>query len=218
MCSNAINCSTIVSETLMGCCIIHSARLALAVRLNSPQHGTVLFVISWSLHNQSHSGQLLISLETWGWLCSNNNDNSCRFSNPPPKLCRWHRGTLIYGQINNRSGHSCIRPSQGSLIFFIAIFNLWVSFRARCVQGSLFPSSISVDYAKWKQKPISTTHNGLCLLILYCADCKFSHYIWTTSITAAFTLPRDGGRSSTEMLLYFLRTIMALYWAAAQLP
>ncbi len=140
MCSNAINCSTIVSETLMGCCIIHSARLALAVRLNSPQHGTVLFVISWSLHNQSHSGQLLISLETWGWLCSNSNDNSCRFSNPPPKLCRWHRGTLIYGQINNRSGHSCIRPSQGSLIFFIAIFNLWVSFRARCVQGSLFPA------------------------------------------------------------------------------
>lgn len=117
MCSNAINCSIIVSDTLMGCCIIHSARLVLAARLNSPQHGTVLFVISWSLHNQSHSGQLLISLETWGWLCSNSNDNSCRFSNPPPKLCRWHRGTLIYGQINNRAGHSCIRPSQGSLIF-----------------------------------------------------------------------------------------------------
>lgn len=103
----------------MGCCIIHSARLALAARLNSPQHGTVLFVISWSLHNQSHSGQLLISLETWGWLFSNSNNNSCRFSNTPPKLCRWHRRVFIYGKINNLAGHSCIQPSQGSLFFLL---------------------------------------------------------------------------------------------------
>lgn len=157
----------------------YCARLALAAGLNATQHGSALFLIIWSLHNQRHSGQLQISLETRGSLCSNNNDDN-HFWNPPPKL---HGCIVAHLWQLPVDDHRYIRLKYK--------FSQFGSFFQGPPRARQFISNIDLGWLGHvktgaKNRP---PHNGLYLLVVYRAACKFSHYIWTTSITAASRPP-----------------------------
>lgn len=161
---NSTKHSAICCNTVQLLCVIpmgrsewYSARLALAAGLNAPQHGPALFLISWSLHNQRHSGQLQISLETWGWLCSSNNDDNFHYLNAPPKSWLWRRGRYtarkVFAQLPATATFT-----QRWYSFLMAVFNLGVSCRALDSNAVYFPDwlQLATPRENKSQTPPST--------------------------------------------------------------
>lgn len=181
----------------------YCARLVLAAGLNATQHGSALFLISWSLHNQRHSGQLRISLETRGSLCSNNNDDN-RFWNPPPKLQWLHCGIFMATARRRPQIHS---PQ-------IQIFSIW-----EFLSG---PSKSEAVYFQYRlrlarpcknrsQKPPSTQR------ALPSCGLQSSLQVQSLHLNNIHHSYFQAPLPTTEMLLCFSRTIIALYWASTQL-